>query len=461
MKSKPNLVFVFADQWRAQALGYAGDPNVKTPNIDRFAAASVNFTNAVSGCPVCTPYRASLLTGVYPHRHKLMVNDQCLYDRYHGPFLAECLRAGGYRTAYIGKWHLDGHGRNAFVPPERRLGFAWWKGFECTHDYRHSPYYFGTDPRPRLWPGYDADAQTDEACRYLREEAGAQPFALFLSWGPPHNPFGSAPAEFAALYDPGKIQLPVNVPAEVAQQARQELAGYYAHCSALDACFGRLLDTLAATGLDKNTMVIFTSDHGDMLGSQGLFRKQKPWAESLRVPFLVRHPQVQEPRTDRTPIDAPDLMPTLLSLCGLPVPEAVQGRDFSATILAGKPSGIQSALLALYLPFHEWRYDNGGREYRGLHTARYTYVRSLAGPWLLYDNAADPAQLHNLVNDPRHAARVRAFDAQLTQRLRAVGDDFLPGQEIIRREGYARNAQGDIAIQPSELPEPTCEPCGN
>jgi len=454
MRRNLNLVFVFADQWRYQATGYAGDPNVKTPNIDRFATQSMNFTNAVSGCPVCSPYRASLMTGVYPNRHRMMVNDQCLHRLYKGPFLAECLRDAGYRTAYIGKWHLDGNGRNAFVPPERRLGFDWWKGFECSHNYQASYYYFGDDPRPHRWEGYDANAQTEAACRYLHEEVRNDPFALFLSWGPPHDPFGTAPAQFEAMYDSQRIRLPPNVPEAFADQACKELAGYYAHCSALDACFGRLLDALSATGRDRDTIVVFTSDHGDMLGSQGHFRKQKPWAESIRVPFLVRHPGGAGPGTDNTPIDAPDLMPTLLALCGAPIPDDVQGRDFSRTILHGVPSGIAEALLALYLPFHEWRYGNGGREYRGLHSARYTYVRALAGPWLLYDNADDPWQLRNLIDDPAHAAKVADLDARLTARLRKVEDDFASGREIIRREKYRLNEAHDIAIVPSELPEP-------
>ncbi|NLF22400.1 MAG: sulfatase-like hydrolase/transferase [Lentisphaerae bacterium] len=161
MSEQPNLLFVFADQWRQQAFGYTGDPNARTPNIDRLAGDSINCTGAVSGCPVCTPYRASLMTGVYPHRHHLMVNDQCLVQRYPGPFLGECLREGGYQTAYIGKWHLDGHGRKACVPPDRRLGFDAWKGFECCHDYRqsHSASNFRPTclrPRPlrraRSWP---------------------------------------------------------------------------------------------------------------------------------------------------------------------------------------------------------------------------------------------------------------------------------------------------------------------
>lgn len=454
MNKPPNLLFVFADQWRAQAFGYAGDPNVHTPNLDRFAEKNINFSHAVSGCPVCVPYRGSLMTGVYPHRHKLMVNDQCLYDRHDGPFLAECLRDSGYLTAYIGKWHIDGKGRKNFVPPERRLGFDWWKGFECNHDYNESFYYAGEDPRPHPWGEYDALAQTNEACRFLKTVDAQNPFALFLAWGPPHNPYETAPDTFQAMYRPENLSLRPNVPPASETQARRDLAGYYAHCTALDECFGRLLDTLGDTGLDQNTIVIFTSDHGDMHGSQGSFRKQQPWAESSRVPFLVRHPFASGERRERTPVDAPDIMPTLLSLCGAPVPAGLQGRDFSSTILSGTPSSIEDALLSLYMPFGEWRYDNGGRAYRGLYDGRFTYVRSLEGPWLLYDNEKDPYQQCNLVDDPAHAETVASYDARLSRRLEDVGDDFAPGPVILAREGYAQDTRGEIAIMPSELPEP-------
>ena len=256
------------------------------------------------------------------------------------------------------------------------------------------------------------------------------------------------------MYDPATIELPPNVSDDVAQQAREELAGYYAHCSALDAAFGRLLETLDATELGKDTIVIFTSDHGDMLGSQGAFRKQRPWAESMRVPFLVRHPQVTETRLEHVPIDAPDMMPTMLSLCGIPVPEMVQGKDVSPTIVDGSSSSIDHALLALYSPFHEWMYSNGGREYRGLHGERYTYVRTLEGPWLLYDNTEDPHQMKNLVEDPGQANRIRELDAALTARLEEVDDDFASGREIMAREAYVCQPNGDPAITASELPEP-------
>jgi len=447
-------LFIFADQWRQQAFGYAGDPNVKTPNLDAFLEESVHFTKAVSGCPICVPYRGSLMTGVYPHRHKLMVNDQCLTDRYDGPFLGECLSDAGYQTAYIGKWHVDGQGRNSFVPQERRLGFEKWEGFECNHNYNHSHYYTGDDPRPHTWKGYDADAQTDHACRFLLDYEEEDPFALFLSWGPPHNPYESAPEPYRSQYRAEDILLRPNVPEEHQQQAREELAGYYAHCTALDAAFGRLIRILSETGLDKNTIVVFTSDHGDMHGSQGNFRKQQPWAESIRIPFLLRHPDLSGGTCNSTPIDAPDLMPTLLSLCGAVIPESVQGKDFSRSILYDEASEIEYAFLSLYTPFHEWRYDNGGRAFRGLYTGRYTYIRSLDGPWLFYDNENDPFQQNNRVGDPNVESLVRDFDERLSRRLHELGDDFASGPVILERENYALAPSGDIALEPSELPEP-------
>ena len=449
MSTHPNVVFVFADQWRAQAFGYAGDPNVHTPCIDRFAQQTVNFSQAVAGCPVCSPYRGSLMTGQYPHTHGMVVNDQCLFETANAPYLAEAFATAGYDTAYIGKWHLDGHGRTAFVPPERRLGFQFWRGYECTHDYNRSIYY-ADDDIPLEWDGYDAIAQTTEACRYLTEHDRDRPFALVLSWGPPHNPYQTAPEEYRRLYDATTIHLRDNVPPEAEEAARQDLAGYYAHCTALDACFGELLGALETAGLAEETIVVFTSDHGDMLGSRGFVRKQKPWEESIRVPFLILDPLSTRsgPRSSSAPIDAPDIMPTLLGLCGIPVPSTVQGTDFAPLIREGQPVAATEALLALYLPFHEWRYDNGGKEYRGLRTERYTYVRDLRGPWLLYDNDDDPSQMMNLCADPGVRDIQGHLDAVLTRKLAASGDDFPRGAAYVERLGIELNSEGDVLIRP-------------
>ncbi|MCK4513729.1 MAG: sulfatase, partial [Spirochaetaceae bacterium] len=319
MSKKPNVVFVFGDQWRRQATGYAGDPNVKTPNLDALARESVNFTHALSGCPVCSPYRASVLTGQRPLTHGVFVNDVYLQPR--ATSMAQAFSSAGYDTAYIGKWHVDGHGRSSYIPPERRLGFDYWKVLECTHDYNHSPYYAGTSDEKRFWNGYDAIAQTRDVETYIRNHAEDKPFLLMLSWGPPHAPYETAPEEFRKLYHAEPIELLPNVPDEIAAQAREWLAGYYAHCSAMDSCVGDLLTTIQECGIEDDTIFVFTSDHGDMLGSQGETKKQRPWDESIRVPFLLKYPGLSgwRPRETDALIDAPDIVPTLLGLCGIPI----------------------------------------------------------------------------------------------------------------------------------------------
>ena len=429
---RPNLLFVFADQWRRQALGHEGDPNVGTPRIDAFAEESVRFANAVSGCPVCSPYRASLMTGQYPLTHGMMVNDQSI--RSGAVSFADALNAVGYGTAYIGKWHIDGHGRSRFVPKERRLGFQRWLGYECTHQYVDSPYY-ADSPEPKIWRGYDAEAQTAAAIHYLQERSRtAAPFALFLSWGPPHDPYDTAPERFRKMYSPENLQLRPNVPPEAADKARRTLAGYYAHCSALDECFGRLLDEVRRLGLEDDTIVVFTSDHGDMHGSHGLWKKQWPHEESIGVPFLLRWPSAlaSTPRVLDQPFDAPDIMPTLLGLCGVQPPGTVEGKDLSPLIRGEGEGDDDGALLACYFPFHELNYSKGGRDYRGIRTRRHSYVRSHEEPWFLFDNQADPWQLRNLAADPECEALRRELDTALADLLRRRGDRFEPGQDILR-----------------------------
>ena len=442
---QPNIVFVFGDQWRAQATGYAGDPNVKTPNLDAFAHESVNFVNAVAGCPVCSPYRASLMTGQFPLTHGVFVNDVYLSEE--AVSLADAFSEAGYDTAYIGKWHIDGHGRSSYIPPERRQGFEYWKVLECTHNYNNSPYYAGNSDQKLFWEGYDAIAQTRDAQNYIREHDDSRPFLLVLSWGPPHNPYETAPEEYKALYDPENIQLRPNVPRTHAEQARKDLAGYYAHCSALDACVGDLLESLKEKGIADDTIFVFTSDHGDMLGSQSHQRKQRPWDESIRTPFLLSYPAMlgRQPKELDALIDAPDIMPTLLGLCDLPVPKTAEGLDFSGYIKGDENPSDGAAVIMCPHPFGEWtRQRNGGMEYRALRTLRYTYVRTLDGPWLLYDNQEDPHQLNNLVNKPEYSGLQTELDAWLQRKLDAMNDEFLSGMDYIQKWGYPVNENGTV-----------------
>lgn len=437
MKKRPNVIFVFGDQWRQQALGYTGDPNVKTPHLDALATESVNFNNAVAGCPVCTPSRACFLTGQSPLTHGLFVNDVPLHPK--GPSIAEAFASGGYDTAYIGKWHVNAGGRTRYIPKERRLGFEYWKVLECTHDYNHSAYYANDSDELLYWEGYDAEAQTADAEAYIREHAKSDaPFFMMLSWGPPHAPYETAPERYKALYKPEDIELRPNVPEQSAPEAREWLAGYYAHCSALDDCMAKLLNTLDTCGIAEDTIVLFTSDHGDMLGSHGRTKKQQPWDESIRVPFLLRYPNLDDwqPRETDALINTQDVMPTLLGLCGLPTPESVEGVDHSGHI-KGDKAPSDAVLLTCPHPFGQWSSTHhDGREYRGLRTRRYTYVRELEGPWLLYDNETDPFQMQNQINNPEFANIQAELEEALQKKLQADNDQFLPGLEYIDRWGY-------------------------
>ncbi len=445
MTDHPNLLYVLTDQWRAQATGYAGDPNVRTPHLDALAAKSWNFATAVANCPVCCPARATLLTGLLPDRHGVVLNDVHLDQRFTS--LADCFNAAGYRTGWIGKWHVDGRGRKSYIPPQRRQGFSFFQACECCHDYNDSVYFDNDDPTPRRWEGYDAFAQTEAAIRFM-EECGGQPFALVLSWGPPHFPYQTAPESYRRMYDPAGLTLRPNVPPESEAEARKDLAGYYAHCTALDDAMGRLLEYLERSARAEDTMVVFTSDHGDMLGSQGQIWKQRPWDESILVPLLIRPPRAwdQPVRPIAEPVGLVDYLPTFCGLCGMEVPKDLPGRDLAPLLRSGAALGDEGQLIACYTPFADWERRRGGREYRGIRTMQYTYARTLDGPWLLHDNADDPYQLRNLV-DEQPALRDE-LDGRLGALLERVGDAFLPGEACIEQWGHPVNEHGTVPYGP-------------
>lgn len=440
---RPNLVYVFADQMRAQAAAYAGDPNAITPNLDRFAKEGVSFVNAVSGCPVCSPYRASLITGQYPLTHGVFLND--VYLRRSAVSIAEVYKQAGYETAYIGKWHLDGHGRSSFIPRERRQGFDFWRVLECTHKYNES-YYYADNSVKLKWDGYDAIAQTREAQKYLERTAGTNPFVLFLSWGPPHNPYHTAPEKYKNRFANKELVLRRNVPTQLELKATENLRGYYAHIAALDECFGDIVETIKKCGIEENTILVFTSDHGDLLYSHGQRDKQQPFEESIRVPFLLRYPAVlgRKGRKIDMPISTPQIMPTLLGLSGVRIPGTVEGQDFSGILSGAKKAGDNPVLISCPAPFGQWKRKRGGKEYRGIRTRRYTYVRDLNGPWLLYDNEQDPYQLINLCDNAGHTQLQGKLEEILSSKLKETKDEFLPAAHYIRKWGHRVDEDGTV-----------------
>ena len=447
-RPKPNLLFVFADQLRACSLGYNGQEAVRTPNIDAFAAGGTICANAVSMLPVCGPYRGSLLTGRTPTSTGQVINDIMLKTT--EVSIAHAFKAGGFDTAYIGKWHLDGPDRSAPVPPgPRRQGFEYWMGANFEHNYNRS-YFTDNDGNLKIWQGWDAEAQTSHAIDYLKSRTSDNPFCLFLSWGPPHHPYRLAPQPYLDMYDADAIEGRPNCP----DVPKQDLWGYYAQTTFLDDQFQRMLDTLAEMGIAEDTIVVFTSDHGDMHGSQGVYKKQWPWNESIKVPFVIRYPGVvPEGATVEAPLNVIDVMPTLLGLAGLPVPDTVEGIDLSPYLTGAKENPPESVLIMNPCPFSigdprgEDQYPDykGMRlEYRGVITARYTYVRTIDQPWLLYDNLDDPYQMTNLIDDPKHSDTRDHLDGLMRAHMNRIGDEMSPRDAYYERFGIEFDHRGKV-----------------
>ena len=450
---EPNIIYVLADQWRASATGYNGDPNLigKTPNLDRMASHAVNFKNAVSVTPVCTPYRAALMTGQYPTTTGMIFNDLHLPEK--AVTMAELLKSAGYNTGYIGKWHLDGMGRTNYTPPERRQGFDYWKALECSHEYNSLAYYEGTNKEKKYWEGYGPYAETKDAISYIQHNAGSnKPFLLMLAWGAPHFPHVSAPKEFQQQFRQEDIILRNNVPDNMREVAKKESVGYYAHILALDKCIGELQKAIDEAGIAENTIVIFTSDHGEMMGSHGVAPKQKqvPWSESVRVPFLLSYPARfgnKKIEVD-APINSPDILPTLLSLARLPVPEMIEGENMATAIENPLVRKDKAALVMNVSPF-----AGKGDEYRGVYTHRYAYVKNLSGPWFLFDNQQDPLQMDNLANRPGYKKLQKEMEATLQKELKKIGDKFRPRQYYIDKWGYKLAKGGEIDYSENAEPQ--------
>jgi arylsulfatase A-like enzyme len=431
------------------------DP-VLTPNLNRLAAEGIVFTHAVSNYPVCSPYRAMLFSGKYPHANHVISNCNS-QTRPHGVYLREdercltdVLHDAGYSQGYIGKLHLDapldenapytegrrGDGRiwDAYTPPgPRRHGIDFWHSYGCC-DLHLTPHYWvgdaAVDQRLDVTE-WSVKHEADVAVDYIRNPDGAhrnpaRPFALFLAHNPPHTPFQQVPETYVSRYGDATAETLLNRPnvrfEGNAAQAEQHVKNYFAAVTGIDDNLGRILEALDEKGLTDNTIVIFTADHGEMMGSHGRMHKDVWYDESLFVPFIMRWPARLAPRRDDLLLSVPDIMPTLLSMMelGEHVPADVQGRDWSNAILNGTGERPASALY-ITIPYDR---PTGGR--RGVRTHRYTYVvdrqSSEEEAILLHDSETDPYQMRNVVAEqPAVAAELRD---ELRSWLHRTGDPF-------------------------------------
>ncbi len=462
MTARPNILFIYADQMRYDAMGCAGNPVIRTANIDRLSAEGVHFTEAYTGYPLCCPFRASVLTGKYAQRHGMVQNHFPL--RSGQGFLAEFLRDAGYRTGYVGKWHLEGGPKPGFVPPGRRFGFEHFVGFNRGHDYRSSIYY-DDDGQAYHSARYEPDYQTDQFMEFINDAAsGGGPFFGYLSYGPPHFPM-DMPNYLRRIYKPEEVPLPVGVPdpglqAEVQEhrnkvlcggdprsghkshaahetkatgeieteaEIREFIAEYYGMIHNIDWNLGRILNELDALGIADDTMVVFFSDHGDMCGQHGSFCgiKNQAYRAAMQVPLIVRYPARFQPRRTEAMVDVGvDMMATLFDLIGIAMPGGRDSQSFLPA-LDGKTNEHRDAI------WYQVFTQTGGnpREYapfaeRGIRTRDWLYMRRKDHRALLFDERKDPDEQNNLVNESAYTALMDEFDARLSAHMEATGDNW-------------------------------------
>jgi arylsulfatase A-like enzyme len=439
---QPNVIWVFGDQHRKQALGCNGDPNARTPNIDNLNEVGLSFPNALSGFPLCCPYRGSLISGRYPH--KCVPGHE--YPLPSGQkTIAHAFNDAGYRTAYFGKWHLcgwkerEGRGAMYISTPEQRGGFETWVGYENNNSQYDSWVHGGSgkDAFHYRLPGYETDELTNLLIRYVKERGEEQkqgrgkPFFAALSVQPPHDPY-IAPEEFMARYSPARLEMRPNMPRipRVEERARREAAGYYAMIENLDWNFGRIRKALEDAGLTFNTHILFFSDHGDMHGSQGMFRKTNPYEESIRVPFLIGG---EIPRYEGRQIGSSsalinhvDIAPTTLGLCGIAKPASMEGYDYSPARLSSRqaaPNEPDSAYLQNVIP--TGHADSINTPYRGVVTRDgWKYVAFESRSWLMFNLNEDPYEQMNVAHNNRYRAERLKLISRLKQWVADTGDKF-------------------------------------
>ena len=342
---RPNIVFVFSDQQRYSALGANGNPVVRTPVLDGMAAEGMVCDNMFSNHPLCSPYRAILLTGQFGWRNGVIDNEY--RPRRDIPTLPGTLREHGYGTAHVGTFHL---GKGPYTE-EGRYGIDYLAAVDVGRGYFDLA-YCENEREAVTYPGWGPTVETDLAIRYLerhRADRPDDPFALFLSWRPPHWPYEQFP-DSIERYDPAAVDLPANVPDALADHARRELADYYACCTGLDVEMGRLLAALDRLQIADDTIVCYTSDHGDHIRAHGYGKpnetwlhhtrrasKATPYEDSAHVPFVIRWPGNTSPGTRSDAfMGAIDIVPSLLGACGVPLPAGLQGRDLSP-VWRGQP----------------------------------------------------------------------------------------------------------------------------
>lgn len=439
---KPNLLFIFADQWRRDAMGFMKKDEVITPNIDSFAEEALSFDNAMSACPLCSPNRATMFTGKYPISHGVWTNCKNglnnVFLKEEEITLMDVLKNNGYTTGYIGKWHLDLPESNlvenpksgardwdAYTPPgKKRHGVDYWYSYGA-YDHHLEPHYWNDSEEMIQVKQWSVEHETDRALEFI-DKNKENPFALIVSWNPPHTPLDLVPQKYVDIYAGKKFKVnpnvlltdvtdhteSVNPRLNFTDDEYQEIMRkYFAAVTGVDENFGRLLQKLKDDGLYDDTIIVLTADHGELLCAHRLWSKHVWYEESVAVPFIIKYGDRYIKGRTESVLNGVDIMPTILSLMGLPIPNTVEGVDLKEVILTGDKKE-NYAILSAYpgqaravKGFEEVGEKNIDYGWRAVRSERYTYVINrgyrldYGVERLLYDNIADPYQLNPIKID--------------------------------------------------------------
>jgi N-acetylglucosamine-6-sulfatase len=438
---RPNIVFVLTDDLRYDGLGCTGHPFARTPHLDRIAREGANFGKFFTAVPLCSPSRATFLTGQYPHAHRIINNDKhgLSETSYSLVTFPRILREAGYESAYIGKWHMG-------FDDARRPGFDHWVSFRAQGLFI-DPVVIIDDRREQL-TGYMTDFLNERAVRFI-EKKRKKPFVLVLAHKAVHYPYLPA-ARHEKLYEDARYTPPAPVPGDMegkpamrrnlpqpdvlriedaspepqeSRRGRPEtpdaVVRDQARCmSSIDEGMGMIFNALAKTGQLDDTIVIFTSDNGYLMGEHGQFN-QKRWAyeESIQIPFLMRYPRMIRPgtRIDRMCVSV-DLAPTLFDAAGVTSYAKVHGRSFVPLLRDPKSPWRESILTEHFVE----KVVPNVPDWQSVRTERWKYIHypTLDGMDELYDLAADPREVRNLISDPACTNSLNQLKSELARLLK-------------------------------------------
>jgi arylsulfatase A-like enzyme len=448
---RPNIVYILTDDQRWDCLSAAGHPFLKTPNMDRLANEGVRFANAFVTTSICSPSRASFLSGLYAHTHG--VTDNFSEFREDTPNFASAAQAAGYETAYIGKWHMGEDN------DERRLGFDHWISHRGQGNYWDTTFNF--DGVRREVPGYYTNVVTDFAVEWL-EKPRERPFLLCLGHKAPHGvwipdskyetAFDHVPTpepETARLLD----SLPDWVRERIAtwhgidgnlyglEDFGKFIRNYHATILSVDDSVGRIYDTLKKIGELDNTLIVFAGDNGFLLGEHASIDKRTMWEESIRIPLVVRYPPlVPQARVVQEQVLNIDVAPSIVDLCGLEPLGPVHGRSFAGLIANGADPEWRKSWYYEYNFETQFPYTPN---VRGVRTDDWKYIHYPNGEGRpethraeLYHLAEDPLEKRNLIDDPAHAGKLAELKAELARLQAEAGGlpDRMPVDPQLRSE---------------------------